>query len=341
MSDRGDMERGRARRRLATAIVVSAFVHVVPVAALLSYLIFELEPSRETAGYVEVLPSLRDLDSPEPTEEEQEEDERYDPDEELPQGQVVDAPEAGEARKPEHARFLSDHDQVVEAETRATLRVRGPAAVAPEPRGPSAEPGSVTRPAQRQSPMIASLMLQNRGLRPEERGDEAALQLPPPAMPSPLNLAPSVAVLSDAVRGTGLDYLQDVEDGESTLLSAARWRHAPFFQRVKHAVEQYWHPDRAFAEHDPEGHVYGYRDRETVIRVVLDAEGSLVRAYVVEPSGADFLDDEARGAIRQAAPFPNPPQSLVDDNTRLIVFTFGFIIEMGEQPIFRLRRYGE
>jgi TonB family protein len=189
--------------------------------------------------------------------------------------------------------------------------------------------------------MIAGLIIQDRGLRPDERGDHTARQLPPPANPSPLDLDPSVTVLSDAIRGTGLDYLGDTEEGPSTLLSTARWRHSPFFQRLKHAVEQYWHPDRAFAQHDPGGHIYGYRNRETVIRVVLDAEGDLVRAYVIRPSGADFLDDEARNAIRQAAPFPNPPRGLVDESTGRIVFTFGFIVEMGEQPIFRLRRYGE
>ena len=49
----------------------------------------------------------------------------------------------------------------------------------------------------------------------------------------------------------------------------------------------------------------------------------------------------ARDAIRAAAPFPNPPRTLVDESTGVIVFTFGFTVEMGERPIFRLRRYGE
>jgi TonB family protein len=95
----------------------------------------------------------------------------------------------------------------------------------------------------------------------------------------------------------------------------------------------------AFRHHDPGGHVYGYRDRETVVRVVLNPEGSLETLYVLRASGAQFLDDEALQAIEQAAPFPNPPRGLVDERTQQIVFTFGFTVELGERPIFRLRRY--
>ena len=327
-------------QRLLVALGIAVVVHL-PVTFLGGMALLRDSDGGDDLTYLEVTPMPREVDPFEPTEEEEEEDERYEPEDSLPEGQVVDAAEAGEERRPEDARFLSTRDQVVDDERQAVLRVRGPIGVSAQPEGPQAVTGAVARPAQRRSPMIAGLMLQESGLRPDERGDHAARQLPPPATPSAVDLRPSVAVLSDAIRGTGLDDLGDIEEGQGTLLSTARWLHAPFFQRVKHAVEQYWHPDRAFARHDPGGHVYGYRDRETVIRVVLDDAGALVRAYVLRPSGADFLDDEARNAIRQAAPFPNPPRALVDEESQRIVFTFGFVVELGERPIFRLRRYGE
>jgi len=44
-----------------------------------------------------------------------------------------------------------------------------------------------------------------------------------------------------------------------------------------------------------------FKDRVTVLLVVLRSDGSLKKAYVMNPSGAPFLDDEAREAVENAA----------------------------------------
>ena len=258
---------------------------------------------------------------------------------------MVDAPEAGEQRRPENARFLSERDQVVEEQRRAWFRVTGSHRRSPSvsmPPTPQVNPTprqEQEQPELEEHPLVAGLILNDRGLPAEERGEHNARQAPRPTREPRINLRPSIATMSDAVGGPGLDHLADIEDGQNNLLSTARWRHAPFFQRVKHQVEQYWRPDIAFRRHDPGGHVYGYRDRETFVRVVLRPDGSLERAYVIRGCGADFLDVEAIRAIEQAAPFPNPPRGLVDSRTQTIVFNFGFNVILGERPIFRLRRY--
>lgn len=72
----------------------------------------------------------------------------YEPPEPVPEGQVVDAPEALEAR-PEadaRARFLSEKAQTVDRETRATIRVVGPHRVASRVSAPGARTGSRLRP---------------------------------------------------------------------------------------------------------------------------------------------------------------------------------------------------
>lgn len=289
--------------------------------------------------YFEVTPVVRDLDDDEIQEEERQADEEYDPPEELPEGDVVDSQEAGEERRPEDPRYLAARDQVVERQTRARVQRRGePSPTSPPSTPPSSGASAPERP-ERSEQMLAGLLNVDQGLRPSDQGERPSEQAPPPGPPSPLNLSPSLNAMSDAVGG-GLDDLDDeVDEGQRTLLDTARWRHAPFFQRVRHQVAQYWHPDVAFLRHDPGGHVYGYRDRETVVRVVLDERGALERAYILSASGAQFLDNEAVRAIEQAAPFTNPPQGLIDQETRRIVFTFGFTVELGERPIFRLRRY--
>jgi len=77
----------------------------------------------------------------------------------------------------------------------------------------------------------------------------------------------------------------------------------------------------------------------TVLLVVLHPDGSLKHLYVMDPSGASFLDDEAYEAVQQAAPFPNVPPGLRDRKDGLVKFTFHFIVEVGSQPVFRMRRY--
>ena len=66
-----------------------------------------------------------------------------------------------------------------------------------------------------------------------------------------------------------MDYLHDLDDGESTALNAKKWMHAPFFNRLKEAVAEEWHPDLVYLRHDPSGNVYGAKDRVSVLRVTL------------------------------------------------------------------------
>lgn len=179
-------------------------------------------------------------------------------------------------------------------------------------------------------------MAQNDPRAPADEADEARQE---PRPPPQVDLRPSFSILSQTLGGPWLDHIEDAEDGEANLLSTAAWRHAPFLMRFKRQVAQHWHPDVAMNRHDPGARMYGHRDRETIVRVVLNADGSLERVYVIRGSGAEFLDNEAVRAIRAAAPFPNPPQGLVDPSTGHIVFNFGFNLTMGERPLFRLRRH--
>ncbi len=44
-------------------------------------------------------------------------------------------------------------------------------------------------------------------------------------------------------------------------------------------------------------------------------------------------------SVEKAAPFPNVPPGLIDKKDGLVKFTFHFLVTVGEQPIFRMRRY--
>jgi TonB family protein len=163
----------------------------------------------------------------------------------------------------------------------------------------------------------------------------------PPGLPTTKpNLAATRDMLDRAIgKGSGsMDYLKDVDDGESTALNAKKWKHAPFFNRVKRAVAAAWHPDVVYVRHDPNGNVYGVKDRVTVLRVHLHPDGKLASWTVMQSSGVDFLDDEAVDAFRRAAPFPNPPRDLVETDGQ-IHFNFAFIFELSGRNSVKVFKY--
>jgi len=131
---------------------------------------------------------------------------------------------------------------------------------------------------------------------------------------------PGVFLSDDAVLGVQ-------EEGDATLVNSRSFKYWDFFQRVKDRVREEWNPGTAFRARDPNGKVYGSRDRLTVLAVVMDSGGSLLRMEVIRESGLPFLDREAMGSFKDAAPFPNPPDGLADERGR-IAFNFGFLLDL-------------
>jgi TonB family protein len=168
-------------------------------------------------------------------------------------------------------------------------------------------------------------------------GDEGVPGRPGEAHP---DLQPTDEMLNRAIaRGSGSpDWLRDVDDGESTALNAKKFKYASFFNRVKRAVAQEWHPDVVYVRHDPSGNVYGNKDRVTVVRVHLRPDGTLASTTLLQTSGVEFLDEEGRDAFQRAQPFPNPPPQLVEADG-LIHFNFGFIFELSGRTSFKVLRY--
>jgi TonB family protein len=162
---------------------------------------------------------------------------------------------------------------------------------------------------------------------------------PAPATAPGAALAPTREQVARAIGSGTEDYLRDVDDGDETLLSAKKWRFATFFNRVKAQVREQWHPAEVYRRRDPTGAIYGNKDRYTLLKVELKPDGSLSNVYLQEPSGIEFLDDEAIEAFKQAQPFPNPPRALVKEGT--IQFSFGFFFELSGAPRMRVFRYDQ
>ena len=169
---------------------------------------------------------------------------------------------------------------------------------------------------------------------PVEGGDGAGEEV----VPVP-NLRPTEDMLSRAVGGGSVDKVDGVEDGENTALNTKKWKYASFFNRMKRQVAQNWHPDTVYLRRDPTGKIYGTKDRLTVLRVSLTPKGKLAKVFVAKQSGVDFLDEEAIRAFREAQPFPNPPNALIDSKSNLITFSFGFHFQIGDRSSWKVFRY--
>lgn len=287
-------------------------------------------------------PVLVDLwQEPDPLEPEktpEEELEEYEPEAEIPEGQVVRVPESKDHRPPDDARFLAERNNRVKEERVSRIRMPGVSKSAPSPEIKGDTTGKQESPGGMRVPELVIGPEPPPDLKKTEKGSVDDTKPGDPALDD-ISLNPNESVMASVMAGTGLDHFDDVIEGDNTQVNTKGWEFASFFNRVKQQVERYWHPDREYRKRDPYANIYGYKDRETILLVVLRGDGSLKKAYVMEPSGVPFLDDEAREAVEQGAPFPNVPEGLKDKDDGMVKFTFHFLVQVGDQPIIRMRRY--
>jgi len=141
-----------------------------------------------------------------------------------------------------------------------------------------------------------------------------------------INLFPQDAINYGASLGDGGDSqdIEGLEIGGQTTLNSKAYKYAYFFNRIRDTVVQFWKPIPEIDAGDPYRNKYFYKNRKTVLRVTLSAEGDIIDIYVSKSSEVDFLDDLALDSMKRCVQFPNPPKGLVKDGT--IIFTFGFIV---------------
>lgn len=301
-------------------------------------------------------------------EEERKKEEARQEEESLkPPGQVVDVPAPREELRPDHARFVSEHDATVEHETKkyghfdqnARQGDRTGNAPTSQPAAPKGDGrmamrtpdlgralrNGATVPAAPGGPPGARYGAPDPGASSEDgmfspQGTEQARRRAGGATAGGLgpSLMPTEQQLARAVGSGTQDALANIEDGEETALNSKKWRFASFFNRVKRQVAEHWHPEEAYRQRDPTGMIYGRKNRYTELRVQLNPDGRLHNVAVFQPSGLDFLDDEAIDAFKQAAPFPNPPRQLIEANGT-INFGFGFLFDLNGPPEMRWFKY--
>jgi TonB family protein len=139
----------------------------------------------------------------------------------------------------------------------------------------------------------------------------------------------------DVAQGSGTgasatdDHLKNVETGNQTLLSTREFVYYSYYNRIKDKLRQYWEPKiKEKMEHilRTGRTIASSSDRITRIIIILDNTGKLVRVQVVGASGVQDLDDAAVEAFRAAAPFPNPPKGIIE-NDGTVKIRWDFVLE--------------
>ncbi len=192
----------------------------------------------------------------------------------LDQGEMNVAKDA-----PEDARYESDRNRRVERETRARN-----GDVMPKPGASAARSGKADRPL----PKL------------EKLGLGSALKF---AQPAPTSQE------AQAARAGAEQYLldRDTPEGAENALNAVESRYYSFYSRMYGAIGPLWQSkirSIPYRRRVPQG------DYASVVDVVLNDEGDLLRVDFVQTSGIGEFDDAIRETMRAVTRFPNPPKAL-------------------------------
>ncbi len=221
----------------------------------------------------------------------------------IDKGQIVEqSDEALNDIIPEKTKFLSQHNQKVVEETKA------------------ANSGKFTNKVSGANDANA-----NKKEAPNEWGTKPKKSLLEKLTPG--YKWPKVDSISQASTD---DYLKDVKDGVQTLLSTREFIYYTYYKRIKNQLAQYWEPkikDKVVRLIHQGRNIASSGDKITRLIITLDSKGILTKVQVVGASGLKDLDDAAVEAFRAAAPFPNPPKGIVEQDGNIHI-TWDFVLEV-------------
>jgi TonB family protein len=102
-----------------------------------------------------------------------------------------------------------------------------------------------------------------------------------------------------------------------------------FAAEIRRVISGMWHPSRAFS-------VTATEERKTVVRFVINADGTLVSANVVSPAGLDFLDANALAVAPPGTHLPVPPRAFMHQPGPANVFV-AFLHQAGDVRVLKPR----
>lgn len=237
----------------------------------------------------------------------------------------------------EKTRFLGKHNQKVIRQQIA--RNRGEFKNVGEKKGeaaPEMKVAKLDQPLNLQPKFDLTRTIQERDEREKAVEDASDIVVPTvnlearkPAQNPPAKKNPEVGHGTGGEQSQTLDYIKELEPGLETALSTKEFVYHGFFSRIRRQLEQHWGPEvkRRISEMQRKGRMIASADdKVTKCLVTLDKRGNILKVQVIGDSGFRELDEAAVEAFRSAAPFPNPPDGMVDEDGTIKV-RWDFVLE--------------
>lgn len=126
-------------------------------------------------------------------------------------------------------------------------------------------------------------------------------------------------------------FMRRLQIGDELKANAAQFDYAQYIERMRAKIAQVWDPLSTV-----ENEMYRYNEVEVIIALVLDSQGNIEVRDILNSSRFRRYDDEAIEALMDAAPFPNPPDRLIQDDGK-VYMTWSFVLSFGQWGARRVR----
>jgi protein TonB len=127
-----------------------------------------------------------------------------------------------------------------------------------------------------------------------------------------------------------LDYIKELDSGLETLLSTREFVFYTYYSRIRKQLNQYWGPkvrEKLVTMYRQGRQIASSDDKITKCLITLDSIGNLARVQIIGNSGVRELDEAAVDAFKSAAPFPNPPKGIQDQDGNIKI-RWDFVLEI-------------
>lgn len=211
------------------------------------------------------------------------------------------------------AKFLSQHNQIVEHQTRA------------QKTGHFKNAKSV---AHKNQSLTLREKIQENFSPPEQKQHLRTLSDAEIAMRQALDERPKFATTPSPKKenvepeeepSTSEDHII-ADEGMETLINTREFKYYAYCKRIKDKIQVLWEPKiKAKVKNIDSGRSIASVSQEKITKtiIILDSQGTLERVQVIGASGLEDLDESAIEAFRAASPFPNPPAGIGDPDSKI------------------------
>lgn len=121
----------------------------------------------------------------------------------------------------------------------------------------------------------------------------------------------------------------NVQEDLITKLNTKEYKYYGYYHRIKIQLNQWWQPKvrEKVTKMVNQGRTMASEENKTTrLIIILNDVGNLIKVQVLAESGVRDLDDAAIEAFRSAAPFPNPPKGIIE-NDGTVKIRWDFVVE--------------